>query len=157
MVVHGDTGDHRHHDGQRGAPAGRSRGRVGEREAGRRGVVHFGDRADIVVHPYEQTRLDPAGEIEEEHRRPTGALHVTAVQDTAGAGTEQVDDPQAVRDSRGWGALDRDRVAPAVSAVVEPHRHAVVVDIDQVVEPVPVDVAEKHPGRVVPVGQPADC
>jgi hypothetical protein len=44
--------------------------------------------------------------------------------------------------------MNYNRIAPAVAALVEPNRHEARFDVDQVSQPVTIDVAQQQPLRV---------
>jgi len=140
-------------EGQRGSPTcGRPR-RIGQGVAGGGSVGDPGDGTDVVVDLLEESRLAASGEVEEVHRGASRRRCIATPKDAAGAGSEQVRDPQAFQLAGGRRSYNCDRVAPAVAAAVDPHRGLAGSDVDEVREAVSVDIAEQQAPRVVPKRQ----
>ena len=154
-VSHFDPGDHVHGERQGGAPPGRRVGLVTQVFLRGRRIRHPGVGAEMVVQHFEQVRLDPAGEVQEPQVRLARAVGSAAEQQPGHPGAVQVGQLQGVGVGYARGAGDGDRLfGPGVAGLVAPQQHPPVVDVDQVGGAVPVEVAEQHPARVVPVGQP---
>ena len=82
--------------------------------------------------------------------RPVG---IRAPQHAADAAAEQVDQAHGVHVGDRGRAVDLDRIAPAVAALVDPQRHLAVVDIDDVGEAVAIHIAEQDALRIIAVGE----
>ena len=74
---------------------------------------------------------------------------VSRPQDAADAAPEQIDEPYGVRVRHRRRSGDDDLVAPPVAAPVDPEVDLAVVDVDDVGEPVAVDIADEDTARVV--------
>ncbi|GJE41268.1 hypothetical protein AEGHOMDF_0430 [Methylobacterium soli] len=148
-----DARNDMHRKRQRRLPARCGRPLVGDIEAGRRGVVDPGDRAAVIVRRPEQVGFAPAGEVEEEEAVALAAVGRAGPENALDARTQDVRqaDRRWIGDGRRAG--DGDGRAPAIAALIDPERHAVGADIDDVGQAVAVHVADKDPARVVAVGE----
>ena len=117
-------------------------------------VVDAGRRAQTVVDARKQAGLAAAGEVQEVQRPGPDAGGVGAPQHPADARATHVGHAHVDRAVHRRGAGDHHRRAPGRTASVDPQGELAVLDVDQVGQPVPVQVPQQQPTRVGAPRQP---
>src|SRR5262249_16447694 len=106
-------------------------------------------RTAMIVYRVQQIGFCPAGEVEEIHLRAADGRGVCTPQHAGDAGAQEIAQADRVAIDHARRSRDDDRIAEAVSALVDPKRYLASGDVEHVGAAVTVDVTDQNALRIV--------